>query len=246
MTHPAAPCRDRLLGQVVSESLSIDATDTTAFWVEFNWGTLQRRPLDGGEATTLVRHQGENFSEGLIARDDYVYWNSRGEHAVFRIAATGGAPERWIAIAADDVPEHIALVDDVLYVSTLSKLQWRRDRATGALPLEGGVALTSYHGALYIGGHGGIQRLASPTSKLETVVESDDRVSSLIVSDNTLFWAAGDAEQNLYRRALAGGEPAWIAETEAGHIVAFAAAPGGAYAGTSNGLAVLANRCLSP
>lgn len=235
VARPVAKCAPQFLGHVITTALAVAATDRDAYWIDYEFGRLQHRALDGTRTETLLAARDEQLISALVVAPPSLYWPSKGQHGVFRYPLAGGKPERVIALG-EDFSEQIAYAEGVVYTATFDgKLAWwRTDGTTGSRSLgDGGVTLAGGD-ALYVGDKRGIHRLASPDAKLETIVEAPG-VGEFVVAGDTVFWVeTGEDSGTIRRRALVGGRPVELAKLGPFTYIVFAAAPNGVYVSMSN------------
>lgn len=215
-----AACVEGELGRVAGESVAVAAAPDSVYWLDYNFGTLQRRGRDGG-VTTLAAPGTEQNSEELIVAGEYLYWDSKAEQAIRRMKLGGGAPETLIQIAGDDFPYGLAVAGDVVYTRTFAgELMWWHDGQVGQRSLAI-TAMAARGRSLYLGNASGIGWLDEPDGEVYDLTMDTDPVLNLVVADEVVFWVEDRGSGTaLWRRTLAGGASEAFAADDGGALTA--------------------------
>jgi hypothetical protein len=239
--NTAPPCQARFLGQVMAESAAVDATDTDVYWLDYNFGTLQRRSRGDSPIQTLTQWREEHLSDSMRVANGFAYWTSKAMGAVYRMALTGGEPEA--IVKTDRMLGEVEVVNDTVYASTYDGvlLWWRSEGERGEVIVnDGSFAIATSGETLYVGSERGIQRLASPGAGLQDVLAVEAPVERLAAAGDSLYWV----EAGNVKRRVAGGEPEVFAASTDSPLLA--AADDGVYLAQSNVVYFVADRSYEP
>jgi len=231
LDHPAIyvppACEARFVGQVMAESVAVDADGESIYWLDYHWGTLQRRSRGVGAIETLREGSDEHLTESMRVAGPYAYWTSKALGGLYRMALAGGGFEQLVPL---EMPLDVEIVGDVVCAASASGTLawWRSASEQGVLQVsDGTIVLAASQDALYVGSEDGIQRLASPGAGLQDELSTDAPVEAIAISGDTLAWKEGNRVMRRVRGAVQ-------------HVMAsngytrLAGTPGGVLIGESN------------